>query len=154
MNRDELLVACFPDSEASSPDGMPAGSRILEMIDGGDVLSHLDLSYRRVLVHRATSSPGAGIVDASATLTVAAISNVCTDPAFRGQGYASALILSAHEEARAHSMVGYAVLFSTYVGFYERFGYAHPDGAPEHLLVACLTEEPWPAGRVDTRGAW
>lgn len=150
MNRDELILECFGIENAKP------GQEILDHSENGvDVLSHLDLSYKRLIVMTATEAPGVGAVDASVTLTVAAIANVCTDPARRGEGLASGLIRLAHERAATHAPVSFAALFSGYLDFYGRFGYFHPDGGPRDFLVCPLRDGAvWPAGRVRTQGSW
>jgi GNAT superfamily N-acetyltransferase len=175
MNRDELLEACFGKSDFPEP------NRIFEMTDGADVLSHVDVYFRRVLVRLRTSA-GPGISAASETITVAAIGQVCTDPDHRGRGLASALLASVHEWAASHETIRFAALFAggEQRPFYERLGYSHPDGAedagflvrplerryevPDGPDAAYGGDEPppvevvetpiWPDGRVDTRGTW
>ena len=158
MNRDELLVACF------GRDDLPAGSKILETLEEPErrnVLAHLDLSYRPVMVWlRHEVGPGPGVQAATETLRVAAISNVCTDPAHRGKGYATRLLEDAHEEAATHATVEFAAVFAGegVRGLYERLGYETPaeallGGVPE-FMVKALREREWPAGRIDTRGEW
>jgi len=152
MNRDELLELCFGRTD------LPAGQRILEVTDAetNDVLSHLDLSYRRVIVRLRRPASGASIADASETLTVAAIANVATDPDHRALGHATGLIEWAHREAAEHGPVRFAALFAGTAerGFYERLGYRHPVGASENFLVCPLGDDQWPDGSVDTRGEW
>jgi GNAT superfamily N-acetyltransferase len=135
VNRDELLELCFGRAD------FPPGALIFEMKNGDDVLSHVDLYWRRIVV-------------GPTTITVAAIGQVCTDPDHRGLGYASALVRRAHAAAREHP-IGYACLFSAYFGLYEKLGYRQPDpeGNPD-FLICTLTGEPWPPGRIDTRGEW
>jgi GNAT superfamily N-acetyltransferase len=143
VNRAELLLECFGPAELAPP------AFVFEMNEGdepgGPVLSHVDLYYRRVVIGSPTFT----------TLTVAAIGNVCTDPAHRGKGYARALVRRVHAHAREHPGIDYAALFSAYLGLYEPLGYRQPD--PERLpdfLVCPLTGEAWPPGRIDTRGEW
>lgn len=137
MTRDELLLACF------GRDDLKPGTRILETKEGTDVIAHLDLSYRRVVVGQTT-------------LTVAAISNLCTDPARRRRGFATTLVRRAHDEARDHPMIEYVGVFALYDGLFSRLGYQQvdPAGNPD-LLVASLAGEPfgWYLP-IDVRGGW
>lgn len=142
MNRDELLTECFGTAD------LKAGQSILEMTQGRDVRSHVDLSYRRVIV----SLPGQ---IGQETILVAAIANVCTDPAFRRQGFASSLVRRAHTEATEHPQIRYAALWSDDTAFFARLGYRQV--APERhpaFLVAQLRADPWPPGPFDTKGEW
>lgn len=162
MNRDDLLDLCFPGA------ALDLGAKIFDMTETDDdnpqvthVRSTVTLGYRRVIVHHATAAPGPGVAQAASTLLIATIANVATDPDYRGRGYATALIRSAHEEAATHETIGFVALFAgrEIAGFYERLGYARRDGSPEGFMVAPLYREgedpaEWPVGRVDTRGSW
>jgi GNAT superfamily N-acetyltransferase len=149
MNRDELLLACF------GRDDLPQGARIFEELDEErrNVLSHVDLSYRRVVVRRSTA-PGPGVTESSVMLSIASVANVCTDPGHRGQGYASRQIELAHEEARTHPSVRFAALFAgpDEAGFFARLGYVPVEGGPDGFMVCQLADEEWPAGRVRYEG--
>lgn len=140
MNRDELLDVCFGGAALTS------GTKIFEMAESRDgawhVLSHADLAYRRIVV---------GL----STVTVAAIGNVCTDPAHRGLGYATTQVRRAIVEARAHALIDFACVLSPEDGLFGRLGYRQVDPVrhPE-LLVLRLTSEPWPPGAIDLRGGW
>lgn len=148
MTREELLEACFGRSD------FPPPRRTVELLDEatGAVMSHVDIYLRRVIVRR-PPSPGP-VSEGATTLSVAAIAQVCTDPAHRGKGYATALLRRAHSEMREHPTVQFAALFGL-VEFYSRLGYSHPAGATHpHFLVCALQDERWPDGRVDTLGEW
>ena len=150
MTRGELLEACFGKTD------LPEGERIFEIMEGADVLAHVDLGYRRIL-HRPETAPGPGVSVAADMVVVAAISNVCTDPAHRGNGYATQLLRIAHEEAAKHSIAPFAALFAgpAQRPFYERLGYFHPEDVTDLSFMVCLlAEKPWPAGSIDTRGTW
>ena len=150
MNRDELLAACFGDAD------LPREKKIFETIDGNDVVSHVGLLYRRILVRPATYA-GPGVSDASDMVTVAAITNVCTDPDYRGQGFARANLDAAHADAATHQMVAFAAVFASepvFDGFYRSRGYFHPDGAPDGFYVCPLRSDEWPTGVVETFQRW
>lgn len=136
MTRDELLAACFGRSD------LKPGQKMFRMEEGEAVISIVDLSYKRVVIGQTT-------------VTVATITNVCTDPDRRGKGYASALLRSAHNEVRAHPMVVWVAALAEDARFFARNGYRHvdPDGHPE-LLVFYVGGEPWPAGAIDLQGGW
>lgn len=136
MTRHELLLECFGRYD------LKPGLRILETTQGRDVVAHLDLSYKRVVV-------------GGTTLTIAAIANLCTDPALRGRGYATTLVRRAHDEVRDHPMVKHVGVFALYDALFVRLGYRRvdPSGHPD-LLVASIGDEPWPYGIIDARGGW
>lgn len=163
MNRDELLEECFAGSD------LPTPKKWLSMTEpDGDnpAIIHtravLGLDYRRVIV-RNSQPAGAGVGVAMTTIPVAAVLYVCTDPAHRGRGFASALVLSAHEEAASHRSTPFSVVIAPdrVRDFFtrENLGYFHPDGAPDGFLVCELGgRDPewaeWPAGSVRAPGDW
>jgi GNAT superfamily N-acetyltransferase len=151
MNRDELLEACFGKAAAES---YQPGARVTELIDGPNVLGHLDTSYRRVLVRRETRSIGEGIQTAWETLPLAAFSNVCVDPGERGKGYGRQVLEQALTDARDRVLIEYAALFADDAGFFERLGFENPEGAPAGFLVCSLRGLAWPTGSVDPQGKW
>jgi GNAT superfamily N-acetyltransferase len=155
MNRDELLKSCFGDADLAPPKKWLV---MTEPDENDPAIIHtravVGLDYRRVLV-RDSRPPGPGVAVSTTTIPVAALLHVCTDPAYRGLGYASALVLSAHEEAGAHRSVPFAAVVAPEDcrSFFERHGYFHPDGAPDGFLVCELGgRDPewaeWPAGTV------
>jgi GNAT superfamily N-acetyltransferase len=135
MTRDELLLACF-DTVA-----FPPGDVVLQVRSGADVLSHVDVYWRSVLVD-------------AVEIPVAAIAQVSTDPAFRGLGFAGALVRAAHRVA-AERRIEWAALFSD-LDFYEKLGYVRPAVPPHENFVLCplVPGREWPAGAIDTRGEW
>lgn len=148
MTREELLQECFGRSD------FPPPLRTFSLQDEttGDVLSSVDV-YRRIVRIRYPRGRGE-VSDAASTMSVAALAQVCTDPAHRGKGYASAAIRLAHVELREHKPLLFAALVGD-VGFYGRLGYFHPEGAADaNFLVFKLGDDDWPAGRVTTVGAW
>lgn len=148
MTREELLEECFGRSDFPTP------LRIVQMKDEntGDVMSNVDVYLRRVLVKFPRSA--AAIGEASTTLMVAGIAQVCTAPEHRGKGFARALVRRAHTEMKEHHPVKFAALFGL-LDVYGSSGYFHPDGAEHpHFLVCRLTDEDWPAGRVIPQGTW
>lgn len=151
VNRDELLALCFGDAELRQ-------GKAFETLDEDqrNVLSHVDLFYKRVLI-RTPPAPGPGFSDASAMETVAAIANVCTDPDHRWNGYARRNIEAAHDDARTHALVSFAALFAgdaVWEGFYSKLGYVHPKGGPPYFYVCPLRDDEWPEGPVETYGTW
>lgn len=151
MTRDELLEACFGRST------FPPGVKVVEMLDErtGDVLSHIDVYLRQVRIRHPEDQIARGVGEAATTLTVVALAQVCTDPAHRRKGYASALVRGVHTWATDHKPVKFAALFSGVPEFYVRLGYFHPEGATrDDFLVRALTDEKWPAGRATPIGDW
>lgn len=148
MTSEELLQACFGRSD------FPPPMRTVEMVDEatGDVMSHVDVYLRRVLVRFPRSA--SPVAEAATTLTVAGIAQVCTDPDHRGKGFARALVRRAHTEMREHQPIKFAALYSDYLDLYSPLGYFHPEGAPDAFLVCELADEKWPAGRVVPQGQW
>jgi predicted N-acetyltransferase YhbS len=135
MTRDELLLACF-DTADFAP-----GDVVLEVRSADDVLSHIDVYWRPVLA-------------GAAEVPVAAIGQVSTDPAFRGLGFAGALVRAAHRVA-AERGVEWAALFGD-LAYYERFGYVRPAEPPDEVFLVCplVPSAEWPPGAIDTRGEW
>ncbi len=134
MTREQLIQLCFGDD-------FPPGDVILQVRSGEDVLSHLDLYWRSV---------GVG----SAEISVAAIGQVATDPAYRGLGLASGLVRTAHRVA-AERGTPWAALFGD-LALYERFGYLRPPELPHPDFLVCplAAGAVWPPGSIDTRGLW
>jgi predicted N-acetyltransferase YhbS len=128
VNRDDLLASHFG--------ALPRGDLYVEVAEGDDVRAHVGLYWRTV---------GVGGQD----VEVLGLGLVCTDPAYRLQGFASALIDAAHQLGVSRG-IRYAMLWGD-PAFYGRFGYAPVGDDP--LLLACqLSEYAWPAGPIDTRG--
>src|SRR5688500_141859 len=132
MTREELLLECFGETDFAP------GDVILEVRAGEDVLSHVDVYWRAV---------GVG----SAEIPVAAIGQVCTDPAFRGLGFASALVAAAHRLA-AERGIAWAALFGG-EELYGRLGYRAPPQPPNEDFLVCPLAPgiEWPPGPIDTR---
>jgi predicted N-acetyltransferase YhbS len=135
LTREELLLECFGEA------GFAPGDVVLEVRAGEDVLSHVDIYWRAV---------GVG----SAEVPVAAIGQVCTDPAFRGLGFATSLVAASHRLAAARG-VAWAALFGV-DPLYTRLGYRQPAEPPDEDFLVCPLAEglEWPPGPVDTRGEW
>lgn len=158
MNRDELLEECF----GATSEDLPAPKKWLSVTEPDEANPHVvhtralvGLDYRRVIV-RDSIAPGDGMAVATTTVPVAVLFHVCVDPEHRGRGYAGALVRSAHEEAASHRSMLFCVVMTTAgcAPFFEKLGYAHPDGAPDSFLVCQLADEAWPAGSVRTPGDW
>jgi predicted acetyltransferase len=66
-------------------------------------------------------------------------------------GLASSLVRALHAEGRDRGF-RFAALFSDYIDFYRPLGYLQTSRVP--LLVAPLTELPWPDGHVAPGGEW
>jgi GNAT superfamily N-acetyltransferase len=151
MNRDELLEACFGTAALAPP------RKWLSLTVADDDNPHLvhvravvGLDYRRVLL-RHSFAPGAGVGEVGTMLPVAALAHLCVDPDHRGQGYARALVESALEEAASHRTIQHATLVSPpdAVAFFERFGFEHPELAPDDFLARPLRDgDQWPPGSV------
>jgi GNAT superfamily N-acetyltransferase len=150
VNRDELLGECFGTADLP----WPAKWLSLTAPDEGDAyITHVravvGLDYRRCLV-RQIRPTGPGVSDVTSTLPVAVLCHVCTDPAYRGMGYAKALIESALEEAASHRTVSYAAVVATdTAAFFERFGFRAPMASVHGLLVRPLGDDD-----VMLSGAW
>lgn len=134
MTREQLIRECFGED-------FPAGDLVLDVRSEDDVLSHLDVYWRTV---------GVGEVE----VAVAAIGQVCSDPAFRGLGLASALVRTAHHVAAERGLL-WAALFGVST-LYTRIGYFKPDELPREDFLICplVPGAVWPPGRIDTRGEW
>lgn len=130
--RDALLAECFGRA------GLTVGDVTLEVREAGLLVSQLDIYWRTVRAGRRRTN-------------VMAVGNVCTAPAARGRGYASALVTAAHTVGRRRG-VSHAALWSDYLGFYRPHGY-QPTPV-ESFLVAALAGDPWPAGPIDPGGNW
>jgi N-acetylglutamate synthase-like GNAT family acetyltransferase len=152
VNRDDLLQTVL----GIDPDDYRPGAKIIEATDGqGWLVAHADIYWRRVVVMPPTISAGETIAMAATTLTVGRIANVCVDPAVRGEGWGRALMEACFEDALSHERVDFcAVLAEAEQGFFEHFGFRHPDGArdPRFLVYALREDVAWPEGRVEV--AW
>lgn len=135
MTREELLEACFGTAD------WPRGDVVLQVRSGDDLLAHLDLYVRSI---------GVGTRE----VLVAAIGQVCTDPAHRGLGLASALVRTAHRVALERGLE-WAALFGVST-LYGRIGYRTPPEPPQPDFLVCplVTGLEWPEGAIDTRGEW
>jgi predicted N-acetyltransferase YhbS len=135
MTREQLLIECFGRAD------WPIGDVVLQVGSGDDVLAHLDVYWRTV---------GVG----GEEVEVAAIGQVCTDPAYRGLGLASSLVRTAHRVA-ADRGLAWAALFGI-DPLYTRIGYFQPAATPSPDFLVCPLREgmEWPAGPIDTRGEW
>lgn len=151
MNRDELVEQVLGLSEVRP------GDKIVEAYDGGDVLAHADIYWRRVMILPPTGRGGPGTFVAGDTILVAAIANVCVLPSLDdalADLYLVDLIESCHREISQRALIDFAVTFADQYA-YDRFGYIHPAGHPNPLfLVHSLRGEVWPDGTVDTMGGW
>lgn len=138
MTRDELHALCFAET------GFAKGDPTLEAWDGPDLAASVDIYWRRVLCD---------VLE----VEVCAIGQLCTNPAYRRRGFASALIRAAHELADRRG-VRWAALFSSHLSFYTRLGYSAVPRGPRYFLVASTSWPPglsaFPAGPVDPRGTW
>lgn len=153
MTREELLT------EAFGRDDFPPCHRMVELLEGVDVLSHVEVYMRRLVVFR-PPMPGQ-VAEASTTLVVAQLARLCTDPARVGEGYASAMVRRALQELSENKPLSFATALADpdderLVEFLGRFGFAHPPGTPPGFLVVRLAGrgDEWPHGRVRLFGDW
>lgn len=144
MNRSELFVACFGRDDFRPCD------RVVEVCCDGHLVAHAGY-YDWDL--RVESQRPSGIVVVHAR--VAAVAQVCVDPAFRGRGLARAVVRALHMVAVQHGHV-FAALWSDYERLYGPLGYDNPDPRHPSLLVAEIGHPwvPWPDGDVEPGGQW
>lgn len=157
MNREELLDASLGPTEAPY---RVYGVKVVEEIEGPNVLGHLDIFYRRVVIRTPLPVGGADAVSGSTLVQVAAFSQLATDPALdppETDQLINRLFDEAEREAATHQLVLFSTIFApeTFIPLFRDRGYEHPDGADNpRFLIHRFGDDPWPEGRVDTRGEW
>lgn len=138
MTRDELLKVCFPGRTVRL-----ASKMVEERTEDGDVIGHLDVRVRMVSV---------GLT----SVQVAAMENLCVDPAFRRQGFATRLLETAHLMAMDWPDVEWAAAIDRegLPRLFEPLGYHRVEGSPPGFIVAELDDRPWPTGPIHRGADW
>lgn len=115
---------------------VPVGDVVLQVTVDDEIIARLDVYWEPVKVD-------------GEPVEAAWIDHVWTHENYENMGFGSALVAAAHLVAARE--VEWAALYPAPGGWYERFGYFHPDGAEDDLLVAPLTGQPqtWPPGRIE-----
>lgn len=133
MNADELIELCF---------GRPHAWHLAEAFEvthNGATLAHMETGIREILIN--------GI-----PTPMAQVAWVCTDPRWRGQGFATRL-LRAVASWGAGEGAPFVGLFADIPRFYEREGYQQTPNLGDYGMVAPLLDSLWPLGAtIDLQG--
>ncbi len=150
MRREEILEA----ATGLPIDEIVEARRYHQVTDSerqADTWAILGMDKRHVIV-RDSRPVGPDVSSSTTTVTVTALMHLYCVEEHRGEGYEQDLILTALEEAATHRLVPYAAVFATAetAETWLAAGFWHPKDSPDGFLVYELTDEPWPAGSVDT----
>ncbi len=120
-----------------------------------DVWAIIGIDKRRVIV-RDSQPVGPDVASSATTVTVTALMHLYCVEEHRDEGHEQDLILSAMEEAATHRLVPYVAVFATdeTAMLWSGAGFWHPPQSPPGFVVYELSDEPWPAGTVDTLTRW